>query len=782
MPKSFSRLTAWIGLCVLSSSLTLLTPLWCQELGSNVPPDQTLLMQRSQEGGTAGSGIFDVAVPPPGQKLRPVRRVPRNKFGIVGPFPLTLKDLDALVYPGLSAAEKERLLEGMSFFTTAHTPEEGAGPMANQPFCLGCHESTAEQVPQPGVVSAEACIPGSTCVSLVSRAARSTPTNFAVTSLDPKTGGGVPPGKTLPDGKPDPDASVDAINGPGRTAAFTIFNDFNPSVKDAGGNPGFQDPLDGSTMNIVNGKVSQPFGGFVQHVRPSLAVCVPKPIAPVEADANLGLTGSPDPVTGLFPSGFRRSVGERAGPPYIGRGLMEAIPTADIVGFADPDDSAGHNSKLKNFAPSLGCTGDCIAGEVNTIPRTLALHTDANGNLTSVTGFVGGVGRFGLRANGVEILQFSIGGLQGELSFTSLINGAEINFPTLFPAGGPPTQEPADCLAAASKTPEVHLSAPFSERNFIRNTAPPEFGGTLLKLLKSDNPAKPRAPHTQARQVQRGAELFGIDLVAFANRMMDGRMPDKGDGRDLHAINQKDRELNCVGCHIPVQRTGLSPTAATGDVGARHLSFRWAPIFSDLLLHKMPVIDAERFSQRPRDPFLVSRASSDGSTYETYDLTRNFADDVFSNAKATALGSQFRTAPLMGMGRMGAPFMHDARVYLSTFTVDTNPAGTVTSSRRFTNAPLVVRSLEDAIRAAIELHDLPAPDDNKTPNVAGAGCPVPPANTNVNYGQSPQNVICPAYDSEASKTNRSEAREVIRRFRNLTPEDQRALIEFLKQL
>jgi hypothetical protein len=136
----------------------------------------------------------------------------------------------------------------------------------------------------------------------------------------------------------------------------------------------------------------------------------------------------------------------------------------------------------------------------------------------------------------------------------------------------------------------------------------------------------------------------------------------------------------------------------------------------------------------------------------------------------------------MGMGRMGPPFFHDARVYLSTFTVDTNPAGTVTSSRRYTNAPLVVRSLEDAIRAAIELHDLPAPDDKKTPNVAGAGCPVPPDKTNVNYGQSPEDVICPAYSSEVSKANRSEAREVMRRFRSLSPQDQQALIEFLKQL
>jgi hypothetical protein len=108
----------------------------------------------------------------------------------------------------------------------------------------------------------------------------------------------------------------------------------------------------------------------------------------------------------------------------------------------------------------------------------------------------------------------------------------------------------------------------------------------------------------------------------------------------------------------------------------------------------------------------------------------------------------------------------------------------VTSNKGATNAPLVVRTLDDAIRAAIELHDLPAPDDFKTPRIPGAGCPAPSAGaeTNVAYGLVPQQVICPAYDSDVSKTSRSEAREVIRRFRNLSKEDQQALIEFLKQL
>jgi len=115
---------------------------------------------------------------------------------------------------------------------------------------------------------------------------------------------------------------------------------------------------------------------------------------------------------------------------------MEAVPTDDILANADPNDTQGHNSSLGNFAATLGCRADCISGRPNMITRTLTVNKDANGDLTSVTGFVGGVGRFGLRANGVEILQFVVGGLQGELSFTSLLNGNEINFPTLFPEYG----------------------------------------------------------------------------------------------------------------------------------------------------------------------------------------------------------------------------------------------------------------------------------------------------------------------------------------------------------
>jgi hypothetical protein len=119
--------------------------------------------------------------------------------------------------------------------------------------------------------------------------------------------------------------------------------------------------------------------------------------------------------------------------------------------------------------------------------------------------------------------------------------------------------------------------------------------------------------------------------------------------------------------------------------------------------------------------------------------------------------------------------LHDARVYLAKDTVKSTPAGTVTTNSQFTNAPLVVRSLDDALLAVIELHDLPPEDDNKTPKTPGAGCPVPQETTNVTETAAD---ICPALNS----ANRSDAREVIYRFRHLSPEDQQAVIEFLRQL
>src|SRR5215469_17988134 len=86
-----------------------------------------------------------------------------------------------------------------------------------------------------------------------------------------------------------------------------------------------------------------------------------------------------------------------------------------------------------------------------------------------------------------------------------------------------------------------------------------------------------------------------------------------GDGRDDNAINQADRKLNCVGCHTPIRRTGQSPTSLTASgVGSANLSFKWAPLFSDQLLHHMPVISGERETTNglPRDVVVIARSSS----------------------------------------------------------------------------------------------------------------------------------------------------------------------------
>ncbi|WP_375477179.1 di-heme oxidoredictase family protein [uncultured Nostoc sp.] len=747
---------------------------------TNIPDDATLVAQRKVE---VSSGFV---VTPPNQPLRPAERLRRDIYGDVGLAPLkTAAQLDRLLFPSVPQSARQKVVEGAWFFTTPETVREGAGSMANQTRCAGCHLNNLESVPGLGLL---------TGISNVSRAGRSTPTNFSYTSGDTKNGGR-PAGVRLDPVNPDgyvnsniinnADPALDAIDNTGRTAAFTIFGDFSPSVEAVDPTKSY-DPLDGS-KNPITGN-AQNFGGFVQHVRPPIAElkafdrsidCKPDAIPSIAQDRNLGTI---NPTTGLSSSGYRRGVGERAGPPYIGRGLMEAIPNQDITNAPDPSDTIGGKSSLKTA--SFQCNGDCVTGKVNMIP--------ANAPPDQPNALISGVGRFGLRANGAEILQFIIGGLQGELGITSLANNNEIKIadPKIAPYN-------KNCKNLVTD-PEFHLSTPFSERNFLRLTAPPEFGPNLLAVLNSKNPSQPRSGYSRAASVQRGAQLFGIDLTAFANRMIPGRMPGGGDGRDPNAINQSDRMVSCVSCHTPVQRTGRSPAAGDPSLGTDAasvvdiLSYRWAPIFSDLILHKGPIIDAERFAPTPRDPILVSRTtvvSSNRLNFKTYDLPRNLTDDIFSNQKATAKGEEFRTPPLMGIGKVGPPFLHDGSVYLSTLTRDTTPAGTVFTNSKVTNAPLVVRSVDDALRAAIELHDLPAPDDYKTSKLSGGGCPVPAGGkvfnkigNVINYGSSPEDVICPPYTSAISKTHRSEGREVIARYRSLRPSDQQAIIDFLKEL
>jgi len=670
------------------------------------------------------SNLNPVALPTDPLALHPVERVPRDTFGVVGAFPLNTADLKSLVYPSATDAERQAVLEGLTFFTTPHVAAEGAGAIANQPFCLGCHMNSAETVPTAGPTALV------TTSSQVSRGGRTTPTNFNFVGFNMATGGGRPAD------------SINALSGTGRTAAFTVFADIQPATG----------TIDGLTAFSANS---------TQHTRPSLKACLPDPLPPFSEDPNLA--AGVDPVTHLSPTGFRRAIGERSGPPYIGRGLIEAVTDGQIIAN-ETDQKAPVRTSIDVSALFPECAGkECISGRHN--------------ENTSNKAFVGGdpavrVGRFGLRAAGPFMLQFVVGGVEGELGFTSPLNPNELISPVNALRPGCTDNVPS---------PEVPNSTPISLRALLRLTAPPEFGPELLKVLNAPDSKTRHEPTTTEAMVRRGAELFGVDLLAFANRVIPGRMPAGGDGLDNHALSQSDRMVNCAGCHMPVTQTGQLPA----DIATVHVNNVWAPLFSDLLLHEGPSIDAERTAPIVRLPVIAFRRRASGLIFPSFDLPRSLADDALPRQNSgIANGREFRTAPLMGIGRIGPPFLHDGRVYLSRLSNLTTPASTVYSDATVTNGPLVIQSVDDALKAAIEMHDLPSPD-NGDRHTEGGGCPLPVLPPTLLGGvRYPHGAvdICPPYRSDLSRSSRSDAREVIARYRSLSASDQQAIIEFLKQL
>ncbi len=740
-----------------------------------------------------------IAGPSDPSKLEVITRIPRVTYGEVaeGDFivdgEVTQTARERLLFPGVTDAEVHAVAEGLGFFTTLHTPDEGLGPVANQARCLGCHLASTDAVdPQLAQHNTQ-----------LSRASRSTPTDFRVVRFNPETGGGVTPGASAVVAH-DESALIDLPIPnppvkPGVTNAFTIYGDFSP----AGGT---FDPLTA-------------FGGTVQHVRPSIPACVPDPVPPISIDPLL--QGGVDPNTGLSALGLRRTSGERAGPPYIGRGLMEAIYQFDIVltSLEDPSDQANHNSSLDLPTDFPECLGDCISGRHN--------ENSPTGQFVGADDVVR-MGRFGLRAAGPTLLQFVTGGAQGELGFTNEFNLTELN--NNANVGRPGCKDP-------TPEPELREEAILSCRNLIRMSAPPEFGAPLLSILASEDPQAARADPEEV-SVQRGARLFGVDLTAFANRTIAGKgNAGRDDGLDPHAINQADRMLNCVGCHTPIHATGQSPSPVGNDL----LSNKWAHVFSDILIHDMGEVRAERVAQSPRYPYSSDINPGDrvcqlpgGGTVPSFDISRNLADDTLPT-QGIASGREWRTYPLWGMGKTGTPFLHDARVFLSNFTVNRTPASTVFThggdadlgTPPVTNERRCIETLDSAINAAIELHDLPAPDDDFTPRnpptnptqlgsiIAPHGCPLPreqfssgadigrpiPADQGgqarideIVYSEG-ANGICPPYLTldpsgaiqqpaaiQTLANNRSEARESIRRFRRLSPRDQQAVIDFLKRL
>lgn len=642
--------------------LALLISAGCGDESGNLTETVDLEMRRNLSG---------IAGPSDPTAMAPVERVPRSAFAATNTG-------DALAFPGLSSEERTLYESALSFFSTDRTPENGLGPIFNQPICLGCHRNSEQLVGFAPVITP----------TLASRAARSGVTDHALIT------------------KASAADNLNPTHPP--TAAFTLFGDFFPAA-------GAFNPL-------------LEFGGPIQHVRATgdcdIDIIPPESIDPF-------LQGGIDPATGLSALGGRRAIGERAAPPYIGRGLIEAIFAGDIVANDDPNDTQTHNSSL--LTPSVansGCVGDCISGR----------HNESRADIA----FIGGdpvirVSRFGLRAAGPTLFQFMIGGTQGEIGLTSPFSPFEQN-----------NNQNVGRNCDQAPDPELTAQEVLNLRSLIRMTSLPEFDARLL-----EDPATPPSD-TLAASIRNGAALFGVDLVAFRTRMISGLTPTGDD----HAINQTDRLLNCVSCHTPIMRTGQSPA----EVGARHLSNKWVPLFSDLLLHDMGQIPQGRSNPVPPPPF-----SLDGGT--TREISRNLADFALP-AQGSAFGTEWRTPPLMGIGLIGPPFLHDARVFLSTFSAGGIRGRTVqSSSDGGENIPLVVDGFDQALLAAIELHDLPVfvPVPPAAPP-PGLTCPTPPGGSTA--------VVCP---SPTSGT-RSEARNVMARWRALTSAQQQDVVNFLKAL
>jgi hypothetical protein len=121
------------------------------------------------------------------------------------------------------------------------------------------------------------------------------------------------------------------------TAAFTLYGDYSPA--------------NGSFIPLAE------FGGPLQHDH-AVGECSSNQLPPLTMDPYLA--GGVDPVTGVSALGERRATGERAAPPYVARGLMEAIYYGDLVANEDIDDAIKYPSSLPPLPDPNICPGDCI--------------------------------------------------------------------------------------------------------------------------------------------------------------------------------------------------------------------------------------------------------------------------------------------------------------------------------------------------------------------------------------------------------------------------------------
>ena len=596
----------------------------------------------------------------------------------------------------------------LQFFATPHTDDEGVGPLFNQRACIGCHDNSTDNAKN---LAGEATQDASLAVANadntpVSRGGRQGLTDYdAITKL-----AGNPP-----------------------TSAFTLYGDYNPST------------------GAFNGLST--FGGPLQH-DDAIGYCAIN--APPSMSIDPNLSGGIDPITGLSTLGERRVTGERAAPPYVARGLMEAIYFGDILANEDPSDQVNTYSSLPPLPSSRVCPNDCISGR----------HNESAASQS----FVGGdtiirVGRFGLRGAGTTLLQFVVGGTQGEIGLTSPFSPFEQpNVDTVDPtcnAGGP--------------TPNITAARVETVRDLIRNIAPPMQASSLYEDPPTD---------AAAVAVQAGAKLFGLDLSAFRARMTSDNVDPAAYSDETNHALANDRQLGCASCHIPVFRTGVSP-ALVG--GAENLSNRWAPIFSDLLIHQNPEVPFYLRQQWTNtEPKMIDPTSCTPTCNPAkmipapYPIRGTVSRDltdyaVVPNVTGLAAGNEFRTPPLMGLGKVGPPFGHDARIYLNVIGDGSYPGQEANepASIQLTSADggtvdVSITTMDLAVLAAIEMHDLPAP-------------PINPAT------HAPDYTLCPVVTSELDVCSRasryrSEARNTMEKFRALTQAEQLTVVKFLESL
>ncbi len=368
---------------------------------------------------------------------------------------------NSLIYPSATSEELDHFNKGLAIFTAPRLGvNDGEGPYFNQRNCLGCHMAQ-----QPGVVATPA-----------SRA-RSEDAFVLFGDFLASTGEFRPRGDAF-----GPVFHKAQLPGYPRQPLPLPQAQLDPLIRQLTNNPNFPSPF----ANLTPPLASQPLNGSV-----------PLPGAP-----------------------FVRVVGMRAAPPYIGRGLMEAIPDGEINGQADnqipfpsPDPNAADG--IRRFENRNNEAAAIVGGS----PVTR-------------------LSRFGLRGAGPTLLQFMIGGTNGEIGLTSpFAPGVNIASPIPDP------------------NPQLELSAQDIRdlRTMIRLVAPPA-----------------RVPIVAGSAEDRGRILFGFD-------------PSQPRGLAV------TRNLNCAGCHTPIMITGQS----SAEVGASHLNNKRFYPFADLLIHNMGPADAD---------------------------------------------------------------------------------------------------------------------------------------------------------------------------------------------